>query len=309
MSNIKNKFEFYFIYEIINLINNKKYVGFHATNNDYDNYFGSGKLLKKSILKYGIENFIMGIIEYVDLNDWREKEIYWIKEMKSYIDDGGYNLTHGGEGSLGRKLSEEAKLKISIANKNRIVSNETRLKLSNVSSGEKNGMFNKLHSNYAKLKISIANKGKTRIMSEQTKLKISNAQLGKKLSEQTKIKIGLARKGKKLNEKQLVYYKETHNFFGDKNPFFGKHHSKETLKILSDKAKLRPSNNKGKKLTNDQKNKISIANTKLSLEQKQEIYLLLKDNFHAKEIQDLTNKYNVSKNTIIRAHLQILHQQ
>lgn len=104
---LKNTYKYYFIYRIINLVNKKSYVGFHATNKEYyeDTYFGSGLMLHQAIKKYGLDKFIMGIIEYVNVDNWKEKEIFWIKTLKSHAHQGGYNETHGGEGTLGLKLS------------------------------------------------------------------------------------------------------------------------------------------------------------------------------------------------------------
>jgi len=123
---IINTYTYYFIYKVVNLINKKCYVGFHATNNEYDDYFGSGKLICKAIKKYGIQNFIKGVIEYVSIQEWREKEKYWIKEMKTHVSEGGYNLTYGGNGTLGYKDSEK-----------------TKKQKSKSLSGENNGMYGK----------------------------------------------------------------------------------------------------------------------------------------------------------------------
>lgn len=50
--------------------------------------------------KYGIENFIVGELEYVeDETILSEREIYWIKELETYGSK-GYNATSGGDGII-----------------------------------------------------------------------------------------------------------------------------------------------------------------------------------------------------------------
>lgn len=49
------------IYKIINLVNNKIYIGQEKQFNS--NYFGSGLLILKAITKYGISSFKKEIIE------------------------------------------------------------------------------------------------------------------------------------------------------------------------------------------------------------------------------------------------------
>jgi group I intron endonuclease len=122
MANFKQpNYQYYYIYRIANLVNKKCYVGFHATNKEYDkdNYFGSGVLIAKAIKKYGNQNFIKGIIEYINVEEWKEKESFWIKEMKSHVSEWGYNQTWGGEGSLGLIMSEESREKSRKSAKNK----------------------------------------------------------------------------------------------------------------------------------------------------------------------------------------------
>jgi len=87
-----------YIYKTTNIINNKIYIGQHRNKKDEkDNYIGSGTILKKSIKKYGIENFKKEIIE--ECSDYKqlcEKEVYWINFYNSIDKTIGYNISSGG---------------------------------------------------------------------------------------------------------------------------------------------------------------------------------------------------------------------
>lgn len=89
--------KYYHIYKIINLINNKIYIGRHfGTIND--KYFGSGLLLHKAINKYGKENFKKELIEINNnLLENQQREQYWIKQLNSFQPN-GYNINPGGDG-------------------------------------------------------------------------------------------------------------------------------------------------------------------------------------------------------------------
>ena len=186
-------YNYYYIYKIANLYNKKCYVGFHATNIEYDQYFGSGVLLHKSIDKYGINNFVKGIIEYVNPDNWQKQEQYWIKKLNAHTTLGGYNQTWGGKGRLGSPQTIAAREKTKKTMKG---------KFKNLSWEERYGID---ISN--KMKISIKNKIGHKnnrygtIHSDDTKKKMSNSHLGKKNSKEHNIHISNAVKGKTWEER------------------------------------------------------------------------------------------------------------
>lgn len=90
------KQKYYFVYEITNKINGKTYIGCHETYNIDDCYMGSGKLIKKAISKYGIENFKKVILSYHGTRDemfLKERNIIDAKKPQ-------YNLNIGGRGGF-----------------------------------------------------------------------------------------------------------------------------------------------------------------------------------------------------------------
>ena len=59
----------------------------------------TGTLFHWMLRKYGKENFQLSILEVIEdaTQDYiDEREIYWIKEKHSFVQDNGYNMTRGG---------------------------------------------------------------------------------------------------------------------------------------------------------------------------------------------------------------------
>lgn len=141
---------YYTIYRVTNKINGKFYIGKHQTSCVYDDYYGSGKNIKRAIKKYGKENFYKEVLFVFnteqEMND-KEKEI--ITE-EFVANKRNYNVGVGGEGgphfkdkkhstktknklrdmALGKKLTDESKQKISEIHKGKITSKETKEKIS-----------------------------------------------------------------------------------------------------------------------------------------------------------------------------------
>jgi len=85
------------VYEIINKINGKRYIG-KDKNND-PRYFGSGKLIKRAVEKYGKDNFIKTILEECNSEEHLdERERYWIEKSDAIRSKAYYNLKGGGDG-------------------------------------------------------------------------------------------------------------------------------------------------------------------------------------------------------------------
>lgn len=225
----------HFIYKTTNILTGKFYIGLHSTDNLEDDYMGSGVLLLRSIKKHGVHNFKREILEFCNTREeLGEREIHWVKELDAV--NLGYNLSSGGELPPNRKgsyMTEESKTKICISSTGRrhtkesilkmsiiklghtctVVSEETRRKISEANSGNKNCMYGKTHTEETKRKIgenvSVALLG--HVCSEETKRKISESQkgernhrYGKTNTEETRRKISEANKGK-----SYVIYSET----------------------------------------------------------------------------------------------------
>lgn len=234
------------IYEIKNKINGKSYIGQHSSD-VLGPYWGSGKLIKRAIKKYGIENFERTILEKCfDKNELNEREKYWIKEKDSI--NTGYNLTEGGTGGDNSEFinySEEWKDGQRIRTKQywESLSDEEYKERSHKISGENNGMFGK--AGYWKDK----NIPKEVI---QRQLESRRSYRGE---ENPNWKGGASKKQCKCG-KDIAPNNETcsdcRNMSNEDNPFFGKTHSEETRRKLSE-------NRMGKKPNNIRKVKIDDA--------------------------------------------------
>lgn len=170
-------------------------------------------VLYRSLLKYGYDNHKFEIIEECCIDLLNTRERYW-QDYYNCIEKGlNCKLTKTDdkcgilsietknkirEKAIGRKISDETKMKMSISRKNR-----------------ESPMLGKKHSFESKNKISKSNLG--RMCSDYTRNKLSEANkgkigsmLGKKHSEESKLKMSKSLLGNKrnLNNKMSEKHKE-----------------------------------------------------------------------------------------------------
>lgn len=160
----------YKIYVITNILNGKKYVGYTSfslrerfSSHKRASNSGSKQHIHHSMKKYGYDNFIIEPI-YSSLfkEHIRVMERHFIRQYDTFKN--GYNMTYGGEGVFGLKLSECHKKKLKESTKGIVPwakgkggSDETKI-LGRCMVGNKNPMFGKRHSKEAKEKMSLKKK-------------------------------------------------------------------------------------------------------------------------------------------------------
>ena len=150
-------------------------------------------LIYRSLIKYGVKNHIFEIIELCNKEELNKLESYYIALYNSFNSKCGLNLTSGGTNYL---FSDISRRKMSIAQKNKIVSKETRLKLSAAQIG-------KTHSASTIKKMSDAHK----IVSKETRLKMSISQKNRpKINHETKLKLSYSKRKIILNVENGIFY-------------------------------------------------------------------------------------------------------
>lgn len=234
-----------YIYKITCLVTNKVYIG--QTSETLDKRFkrhirialsGSGYYLHSAIRKYGPENFVIEELGSFVAENKQELKVILDEAEKDFIKkfdsfEKGYNLTMGGEGGLGRSLTEETKEKIAKAHLGKKMSEShlrnLRKAMANLSEESRAILRNNKLGTHA---------------TEETKEKLRKSHLGKKLSEETRRKLSESKKGRIPSKNTLEAARKYH--LGKPMP--------DNVKEALYKA------NKGRKLSEEHKRKISEGN-------------------------------------------------
>ena len=113
--------------------------------------------LQRALKKYGVDSFTWELLEEVPKENLNEREKYYIEKYDSFYND--YNSTLGGEGCLGREVTQSTRDKIKTTLTGKYV-------------GEDSVWYGKHHTDESKQKISEARKGK--LLSEEHKQHIKD---------------------------------------------------------------------------------------------------------------------------------------
>lgn len=125
------------IYKITNIINGKFYIGSSVNLNrrksrhfeDFRKNIHSNPHFQNAYNKYGEENFIFEVIEYVeDKTMLIEREQHWLDYYKPF-NEIGYNMVKNASSCLGVKRSEETRKKMSESKKGIPKSESTKEKM------------------------------------------------------------------------------------------------------------------------------------------------------------------------------------
>lgn len=171
------------IYKIINIVNNKFYIGsaikLKARWLQHKSYFKRNKhqnsVFQRAWNKYGEAAFSFEIIEYCAKENLISREQFWLDWFKPYDPNIGYNNRKIADSGLGTKRTPEQKARMSKAAKLRPpMSEEVKLKISKTKKG------NCSLSEERKIKLKARLTG--RIVSDETKAKIAKTLTGRKYS-------------------------------------------------------------------------------------------------------------------------------
>lgn len=246
------------IYKIVNTVNGKFYVGSSKDlrkrkrrhyNDLLNNKHGNIHLQRASNL-YEINNFEFEILEYCEKEKLYEKEQYYLDLLKPWGDI-GYNIgfkASGGDNFTNHPKREELRVQLGnhLINWYNGLTEEEKLKRNENIKGENNPNYGNSWSDEQKQHAS-------NIRKEMFENGYIHPQKGTHISEEQKQHLSKIRLGK---------------YTGKDNPFYGKTHSEETRKLLSEQRKGKPyigNQNKKFGIENVLYNSLSEASRKLDI--------------------------------------------
>jgi len=211
------------VYKISNILSGRYYIGYSSNierrfsvhrsklkQNCHDNIF-----LQRAYNLDGEDKFKYEIIHVCDTEEEaKDIELQYLTDLSirdilynlNYNNSGGDLLTHHPEKeAIREKILNSYKETLS-----KMTPEERSQKYGKF--GERNGMYGKSHTEETRKKISEINKGR------------QSPNKGTQLSDERKQQLSEIKKGK---------------YQGDKNPFFGKHHTEETIQKIREKNKGR----------------------------------------------------------------------
>lgn len=189
----------YTIYRIINELDKRSYVGYtvqtarerfvrhkHSAKN------GSQTHLHRAMRVYGVENFSFDVLCW---GDDKESGLRFAEPLMIDIFKPEYNMTKGGDGSLGRVVSHETREKLRKNATGYKRSTESRANQSMRTRGIPRGP----HSEERKINISLAKKRQNRTATLETRKKLSDSRRGRKFSLEIieKLRLGAAKRRRK----------------------------------------------------------------------------------------------------------------
>jgi group I intron endonuclease len=286
------------IYKVINISNNKIYIGKSdktLENRKYMHeylalYKNSNYLFHKAIRKYGSNNFIWEIVEEIEnevvLND---KEIFYIDHFKSKYNQNGYNVADGGKGGdwisnhpnlieIKKKISEKVKNNYKDESFKKLMKERIEKRTEKVNKKIYEDLINK----YGKEKADEIYKEKQDIKNHKFKMK--NDPIYKKEIKN--------KKNKKISESLKIKYKDP-NYYNkfceinrsidrknDKNPMFNKTQYEYWIKKYGKE--------KADKILKKYKEKLSSA----KIGEKNPMFIKVDDNIK----KQIINKFRECKN-------------
>jgi group I intron endonuclease len=210
---------------------------------------GSTTALHKAIIKYGPDAFIKEVLVVADYDHIKELESKAIEIFNTFTPN-GYNLTRGGDGVVGRLMTDEQKEAIRIRTKIRMsdVAQRENLRQKNLGKKMPEEIKSKISESLKKTRMKNPHPSKGTVISEEHKRKISIGMLGNTHTKGNKLS---AEHKKKLSDigKLRVFSDEHRKRLSSAQK--GRKYSEEVRANMSKAAKLREEKKREQSVANN----------------------------------------------------------